>query len=85
MIFGVYTPFVRLTSEEVHAELSALGVSAEVHALVDVLDLVPLVLDVEKMRKVKFISHLRTCRHLILDGYVRKPYHPEKEETGRLF
>lgn len=83
---GVYTPLVNLTRQEVHDELYSIGVSCfEVHALVDDLDLVPLVFDEEKKRRIIDLSCVRYARELTFFSYVRKPYHPEKEECGRLF
>ena len=85
MIFGVFTPLVHLSPAEVHADLSLLGVSSEVHNLVDDLELVPLVLDEEKKRRIINKCCLNYSSDLVLSSYVRKPYHSEKEETGRLF
>lgn len=73
-----------LSPAEVHADLSTLGVSPEVHALVDDLELVPIVVDERLKRFIIARAVNQTSRDLVTE-YVRPPYHAEKEETGRLF
>lgn len=73
-----------LTNSEVHDELSALGVSSEVHAFVDDLDLVPVVIDERLKRFVISRAHTMTISQS-LKQYVSKSDDYVQETQGRLF
>lgn len=73
-----------ISSEEVHTELSLLGVSVEVHALVDDLDLKPCVIDYFARRYVVNSACNRYSGSLI-SKYVYQPKTIRKEVSGRLF
>lgn len=75
---------LNFTNSEVHDELSVLGVSSEVHALVDDLDLVPLVVDERLKRFVINRAHTLTITQS-LKQYVHKSDDYVQEVQGRLF
>lgn len=75
---------LNLTPAEVHEELSFLGVSPEVHALVDDLELVPVVVD-ERMKRFA-INRVHTLTiSQSLKQYVHKSDDYVQEVQGRLF
>lgn len=77
--------YLNLTPEEVHADLSSLGVSAEVHALVDDLELVPEVVD-ERMKRFAIARAFnRYSWDITLMNYVHKSDDYVQEVQGRLF
>lgn len=79
------SPLLRLTPAEVHDELSFLGVSSEVHALVDDLGLVPVVDDPGRTWRVKRKAWLKTCSAITVKEHVYQPHTIKEEKVGRLF
>ena len=76
---------LNLTPAEVHADLSLLGVSSEVHALVDDLELVPVVVD-ERMKRFAIARAFnRYSWEITLKDYVHKSNDYVEEVQGRLF
>ena len=89
--------FITMTNKDIHDELAALGISKEIHSLVDDLDLdfgvPPLAFRLlHKRRKVSVYVPIRTNSwNLVVElqkrnrNYVRFAYSDNKEKTGRLF
>ena len=83
--------FLTFSRSDIHAELDLLGVSSEVHALVDDLELVPLVVNpwkLNRIRKLAFESYSSEVARRLSLPVVRNVYRSDlssKEATGRLF